>query len=86
VTSGLRKVDPSQMTHKNPELRSQAAVVDASKNAPPQVKVKPGALAQAPEKPPRMTLEDGNKWIVVSYQLRETIQFALKVRCKVISS
>jgi adenylyl cyclase-associated protein len=30
------------------------------------VKAKPGSLAQTPKKPPRLELEDGNKWMVVS--------------------
>lgn len=63
MTSGLRKVDASQMTHKNPELRTNSVVPD--KKAPP-VKAKPGALSQAPKKPARTELEDGNKWIIVS--------------------
>jgi adenylyl cyclase-associated protein len=53
------------MTHKNPELRATGAVPD-TKKTPPVVKAKPGSLAQAPKKPPRLELEDGNKWIVVS--------------------
>lgn len=64
VTSGLRKVDASQMTHKNPELRQSGVVAD--KKEPPAVKPKPGA--QAPKKPARFELEDGNKWIVVRAQ------------------
>jgi adenylyl cyclase-associated protein len=51
------------MTHKNPELRTSSVVSD--KKAPP-IKAKPGALSQAPKKPPRTELEDGNKWIIVS--------------------
>ncbi|KAK8844644.1 hypothetical protein IAR55_006491 [Kwoniella newhampshirensis] len=62
VTSGLRKVDPNQMTHKNPDLRAAGAVPDNVKRAP-ALKPKP---ASAPvKKPAKMELEDGNKWIVV---------------------
>lgn len=61
VTSGLKKVDASQMTHKNPELRNAAPVPDAQKKAPPAVGKKPATLAK---KPPRLELEDGNKWMV----------------------
>lgn len=53
------------MTHKNPELRATGAVPD-TKKTPPAVKAKPGSLAQTPKKPPRLELEDGNKWMVVS--------------------
>lgn len=63
VTSGLRKVDPSQMTHKNPELRSSAVVPENQKKAPPAVGKKPATLAK---KPPKLELEDGNKWMIVS--------------------
>ncbi|WWC85656.1 uncharacterized protein L201_000522 [Kwoniella dendrophila CBS 6074] len=63
VTSGLRKVDPSQMTHKNPELRSSSVVPDGAsgKKAPP-LKPKPGAAPA--KKPAKLELEDGNKWMV----------------------
>lgn len=70
VTSGLRKVDPSQMTHKNPELRSSATVpasasdADAKKSAP-TVKPKPTFGGAATKKPPKTELEGGNKWMIV---------------------
>ena len=69
MTSGLKKVDPSQMTHKNPALRESSAVPE--KKTPPVVKAKPGALTpgmsqSAAKKPARTELQDGNKWIVVS--------------------
>ncbi|KAK4892109.1 suppressor of rasval19 [Elasticomyces elasticus] len=49
VTSGLKKVDPSQMTHKNPSLR--AAATDPiehsrSKSPGPDVKPKPPSMRQ----------------------------------------
>jgi adenylyl cyclase-associated protein len=53
------------MTHKNPDLRSSSVAPDATKSGPPAVKAKPGALTQAANKPPKMELQDGNKWIVV---------------------
>lgn len=62
VTSGLRKVDSSQMTHKNPALRSADTVPDNAKKAPP-LKPKPGA--KPAKKPAKIELEDGNKWIIV---------------------
>ena len=66
VTSGLRKVDPSQMTHKNPELRSKAGGLDAESSGSFATKARTSAVTQTPKKPPKMELEDGNKWIVVS--------------------
>lgn len=50
------------MTHKNPELRNAATVPDSTKKAPPAVGKKPATLVK---KPPKLELEDGNKWMVV---------------------
>lgn len=51
------------MTHKNPELRNAAPVPDISKKAPPPaVGKKPATLVK---KPPKLELEDGNKWMIV---------------------
>lgn len=62
ITSGLRKVDKSEMTHKNPSLRTAAqAPAASSKPAPPKPGTKPGALK--PKKPAKTALE-GNKWTV----------------------
>lgn len=76
VTSGLRKVDKSEMTHKNPALRagstvpvrsaSQTSVSSTSRGkspVPPGKKPKPESMRT--KKPPRKEL-DGNKWIIVS--------------------
>lgn len=72
VTKGLKKVDQSQMTHKNPSLRAQAPVPSRSDSngslrskspAPPGKKPKPESMRT--KKPPKKEL-DGNKWIVVS--------------------
>lgn len=65
VTSGLKKVEKSQMTHKNPELRSLAPVA-SSRPAPPK---KPATLSQtAPKKKPaRKELVDGSKWIIENF-------------------
>ena len=66
VTSGLRKVDPSQMTHKNPELRTSSAVPAADEmKAAPVVKPKPAFGAAAAKKPAKTELEGGNRWSVV---------------------
>jgi adenylyl cyclase-associated protein len=66
VTSGLKKVDPSQMTHKNPELRSTATVPASDDKKPaPVVKPKPVFGGGAAKKPAKTELEGGNKWLVV---------------------
>lgn len=65
VTKGLRKVDKSEMTHKNPELRA-SSVVTASGNATPKRPSKPSKPASlAGKKPSKFALE-GSKWIIVS--------------------
>ncbi|KAF1811774.1 hypothetical protein P152DRAFT_459235 [Eremomyces bilateralis CBS 781.70] len=75
VTQGLRKVQASQQTHKNPSLRAAAAAVptrsDSSSSAgrgksptPPGKKPKPESMRT--KKPPRKEL-DGNKWIIENY-------------------
>ncbi|KAG6874080.1 hypothetical protein C0995_006937 [Termitomyces sp. Mi166 len=68
VTKGLRKVDKSEMTHKNPALRA-SSVVHASSSAPkkPIKPIKPQALTG--KKPPKFALE-GNKW-TIEYQENE---------------
>lgn len=68
VTSGLRKVDKSEMTHKNPSLRASATVSDKGptgrgKSPAPGKKPKPESMRM--KKPPKKEL-DGNKWLIVS--------------------
>ena len=71
VTSGLKKVDKSQMTHKNPSLRSQAPVQpsrtdsNSSRGKSPTPIRKPEALRA--KKPSRKDLE-GNKWTVEHFE------------------
>ena len=72
VTSGLRKVDKSEMTHKNPTLRGSAGVPDGitrSTSRGPETKPKPDSMrakgGPAPKKEGKKVL-DGNKWIIVS--------------------
>ncbi|KAJ6256993.1 hypothetical protein Dda_7876 [Drechslerella dactyloides] len=74
VTAGLRKVDRSEMTHKNPSLRtsslvSGAAPTSRAKSPGPAAKPKPAHMKQ--KKPPRMEL-DGNKWLIENYENEET--------------
>lgn len=68
VTKGLRKVDKSQMTHKNPSLRAGSTVGEGSsaargKSPAPGKKPKPESMRV--KKPAKKELE-GNKWTVVS--------------------
>jgi adenylyl cyclase-associated protein len=74
VTSGLKKVDASQMTHKNPSLRTSAVVPERSNSSSSTRGNSPGAPSKKPKpeslrtkKPPRKEL-DGSKWIVVRYE------------------
>ncbi|KAH0848857.1 Adenylyl cyclase-associated protein [Fonsecaea pedrosoi] len=73
VTAGLRKVDKSEMTHKNPALRgsstvphrsaSQTSVTGRGKSPVPNKK--PDSMRS--KKPGRKEL-DGNKWIVENFE------------------
>jgi len=70
VTKGLRKVDKSEMTHKNPALRA-GNVVPASSGAGAKKPVKPTKpQALMGKKPAKFALE-GNKWII-EYQENES--------------
>lgn len=68
VTSGLKKVEKSQMTHKNPELRAQGQV--PGKPTPPK---KPQTLSLGSNipkrKPARKELVDGSKWMIENFTL-----------------
>lgn len=64
ITSSLKKVDKSQMTHKNPALREQAPVAGAKKPSPPK---KPTSLSTIKKKPARKELVDGTKWIIENF-------------------
>ncbi|KAJ1984166.1 suppressor of rasval19 [Dimargaris verticillata] len=71
ITAGLRKVDKSQMTHKNPALRSGSPVksLQAGKGKPaPPIPTKPRSLTK--KQPPKMALE-GNRWAVENYRSDE---------------
>jgi hypothetical protein len=90
VTKGLRKVDPKEMTHKNPSLRAGATVPTRSDSqpsvssinrgkspAPPGKKPKPESMRT--KKPTRKEL-DGNKWYIVSSPCSQVLLPSLK-RC-----
>lgn len=66
ITKGLKKVDKSQQTHKNPELRQSSTVSSTgSKSGPPPRPKKPSTLKT--KKPPRKELV-GNKWFIENYE------------------
>lgn len=78
VTSGLRKVDKSEMTHKNPSIRAASSVPERSnsqtsisssnsrgKSPIPSKRPKPESMRT--KKPPRKEL-DGNKWIIENFE------------------
>lgn len=70
ITSSLRKVDKSEMTHKNPSLRAGSTVSEGSsavrgKSPAPSKKPKPENMRA--RKPPRKDLE-GSKWLVENFE------------------
>lgn len=70
VTKGLRKVDKSQMTHKNPSLRASSTVPDGEASArgkSPAPLRKPKPESMRVKKPPVKVLE-GNKWTIEHYE------------------
>ncbi|KAK7014992.1 C-CAP/cofactor C-like domain-containing protein [Favolaschia claudopus] len=71
VTKGLRKVDKSEMTHKNPALRAGGSVPSSSGSAaPPKKPVKPSKPSSlSGKKPPKFALE-GKNW-AIEYQEHE---------------
>lgn len=95
VTSGLRKVDKNQMTHKNPSLRAQAPSETLSRSdsnssgrgPSPTPNKKPNNMRT--KKPARKELE-GNKWTIEHFESESTPitidaerqQSILVTRCK----
>ncbi|GAA5968176.1 hypothetical protein JCM11641_003758 [Rhodosporidiobolus odoratus] len=70
VTKGLKKVDKSEMTHKNPELRASGAVPSAlGAGKGPQKPPKPSAMQKKPAK----TELDGNKWNIENHENNQSI-------------
>ncbi|KAJ2745236.1 suppressor of rasval19 [Coemansia sp. BCRC 34301] len=64
ITSGLRKVEKAQMTHKNPALRANSGAVKSVAHSASATQ------QQAPvkqQRPPRMELQ-GSKWVVENYR------------------
>lgn len=67
VTKGLRKVDRSEMTHKNPALRAGSTVSDDARGKSPAPVRKPKPESMRVKKPPVKVLE-GNKWTIEHYE------------------
>lgn len=72
VTKGLRKVDRSEMTHKNPSLRASSTVPDregsvSSRGKSPAPGKKPKPESMRVKKPPKKELE-GNKWLIENFE------------------
>ena len=74
VTKGLKKVDKSQMTHKNPSLRAQNSGdnISRSRSRGPETKPKPVSMRQnstasTPVKKEGKKELDGNKWLVENF-------------------
>lgn len=65
VTAGLKKVDKSQMTHKNPALRA-TSVVPASSAPAPAASTSAARGNAAPLGPPKLEL-DSKKWVVENH-------------------
>eukprot|EP00056_Hartaetosiga_gracilis_P001451 m.44984 g.44984 ORF g.44984 m.44984 type:complete len:470 (-) comp10646_c0_seq1:1178-2587(-) len=66
VTSGLKKVDKSQMTHKNPNLRA-SSVVSATNTSPPKRTFQASRFGGTPKTHDPVFELDGKKW-KVEYQ------------------
>lgn len=87
VTKGLRKVDKSQMTHKNPALRASSTVPERDssvrgKSPAPGKKPKPESMRV--KKPPKKELE-GNKWTIENYE-KETVEIEASINHSILIS
>lgn len=67
VTAGLRKVDRSEMTHKNPSLRASSTVSEGARGKSPAPGKKPKPESMRAKKPPVKSFE-GNKWTIENYE------------------
>ncbi|KAI9598790.1 adenylate cyclase associated N terminal-domain-containing protein [Syncephalis fuscata] len=70
ITAGLRKVNKSEMTHKNPDIRGSSAVCYTRLIV--LLKETAAASGTAAKKPPRTALE-GKKWIVEYYNGEQVV-------------
>ncbi|OBZ75884.1 Adenylyl cyclase-associated protein [Grifola frondosa] len=73
VTKGLRKVDKSEMTHKNPALRAGGIVpsTPSVSSAAPKRPIKPSKPQALMGKKPAKFVLEGNKW-AIEYQENES--------------
>lgn len=87
VTKGLRKVNPDEMTHKNPSIRAGGIVPQRSDSASsfsslrgksPAPGKKPKPQSMRTKKPPVKEL-DGNKWIIVSIPESNLAKYSLVI-------
>ncbi|KAJ3187470.1 F-actin-capping protein subunit alpha [Gaertneriomyces sp. JEL0708] len=69
LTAGLRKVDKSEMTHKNPDLRAGSVVPAGNTPVTASTAVKKPVTAVA--KPPKTALE-GSKWVIENHTAQST--------------
>ncbi|GMM34778.1 adenylate cyclase-binding protein [Saccharomycopsis crataegensis] len=70
ITKGLRKVEKSEMTHKNPELRRTTSNSSTSSKKAPKPPKKPSSLSGSKVKaksPPKKELVD-SKWSVANFE------------------
>lgn len=67
VTANLRKVDQSEMTHKNPTLRESSVVPEVKSSMPSKAKSNTVKVLSEKKKPARMELE-GTKWIIENFE------------------
>ncbi|KAH9813141.1 adenylate cyclase associated N terminal-domain-containing protein [Melampsora americana] len=75
ITSGLKKVDPSQMTHKNPNLRTSNTGSSGGLTSPQgSIKrpTKPPKPQSFQKRPPKTQL-DGNKWAIEYHENQSSI-------------
>ncbi|KAK2460602.1 hypothetical protein APHAL10511_007072 [Amanita phalloides] len=64
VTKGLRKVDRSEMTHKNPSLRAGGTVPPVTPSAPGRKPIKPSKPQTLAGKKPSKCALEGGKWLI----------------------
>lgn len=72
ITSGLRKVDKSEMTHKNPDLRQSTKPVPPKK--PVNLSTNSSSTNVPVKKPARQELIDGTKWLIENVTKQDTTQ------------